>query len=293
MPNENEPQNNENNEEALSFWDRVKSFFKRAWAYLKVAKMEYIVMVSLFAVDMISKIIVQFTMNEYQSVTVIPYVLSFTYTINTNAAFGSDWLKKLLGGEMGARIAFCIFAVAASVVFVLILIRNKGGNKLYRVALAMLTAGALGNCVDRMFLAGVRDFIDLQLFTLITGGWWTYIFNIADCALVIGVVLVIIYFIFMFGDTDEKKAKRKAKREAKAAAKAGTSAAPQSEEVEQTDEAGDGNAEVDAQDVQNDSDGGEAPSIEIDANGDLSDGDGGSTEIGAEADADGKSEGDT
>lgn len=196
---ENNRDNTPQTEHHLSAGEFIKKYAKRVWAYLKVAKMEYIVMASLFAFDQISKAIVRATMSVSQTVKVIPYVLSFTYSQNFDAAFGNSWLRDSLG-TVGSRLLFSIFAVVASVVFGIILVRAKGGNKLFRVSLAMLIAGAMGNCIDRMFFAYVCDFIDLQLFTLITGGWWKYIFNVADAELVIGVILIIIYFIFMYRD---------------------------------------------------------------------------------------------
>ena len=208
MSFENDPQN-----QPTAEGERVKGFFKRLWNYIKAAKMELIVLASFFAVDLISKALVAAFMDVGQTVVIIPYVLSFTYSLNKNAAFGSTWLTGWMSA-IGARIAFSIFAVAASAVFMIILVRNKGGNRVYRAGLAMLIAGALGNCVDRMFLGFVRDFVDMQLFTLMTGGWWTYIFNIADCALVVGVVLVIVYFIFLY-DTEGRKARKAAKLAAK------------------------------------------------------------------------------
>lgn len=187
------------------FWAVVKKYAKRVWAYLKVAKMEYIVMISLFALDLISKAIVNATTAHGQVVVLIPNFLNIHNSHNYAAAFGNGWISDLLG-SMGARIFFSIFAVGASVAFVIILIKNKGGNKLFRVALAMLTAGAMGNCIDRMFLGYVRDFVEFVYFGLtIAGSKSFYIFNIADAELVIGVILMIIYFLFMYKDRDDKK----------------------------------------------------------------------------------------
>ncbi len=188
-----------------AFWSVVKLYAKRVWAYLKVAKMEYIVMISLFAFDLITKAIVNATMEVGEVVTVIPYVLNIHNYHNSYAAFGSGWMTDWLGG-LGSRIFFCVFAVAASVVFILVLIKHKGGNKLFRVALAMLTAGAMGNCMDRWALSYVRDFIEFVYFGLeIAGSKTFYIFNFADAELVVGVVLVIIYFIFLYKDKSEAK----------------------------------------------------------------------------------------
>lgn len=186
-------------------WQAVKRYAAKVWNYLKVAKMEYIVMASLFALDLISKAIVNATTGVNQTVVLIPNFLNIHNIHNYDAAFGSEWMTNALG-SMGSRILFSIFAVIASVVFIFILIRNKGGNRLLRVAFAMLVAGALGNCIDRMFLGYVRDFVEFVYFGFTIGGHDSfYVFNIADAELVIGVILVLIYFIFMYRDKPEDK----------------------------------------------------------------------------------------
>ncbi len=186
-------------------WQAVKRYAAKVWNYLKIAKMEYIVMASLFALDLISKAIVNATTGVNQTVVLIPNFLNIHNIHNYDAAFGSEWMTNALG-SMGSRILFSIFAVIASVVFIFILIRNKGGNRLLRVAFAMLVAGALGNCIDRMFLGYVRDFVEFVYFGLTIGGHDSfYVFNIADAELVIGVILVLIYFIFMYRDKPEDK----------------------------------------------------------------------------------------
>lgn len=189
----------------IGFWQIVKKIAKRVWAYLKIAKMEYIVMASVFAVDLISKAIVNATVKLHETVVLIPKFLNIHNIHNYNAAFGADWLTNALG-NMGARILFCIFAVAASVAFIIILIKCRGGSKILRLSLALVTAGALGNCVDRMFLGYVRDFIEFVYFGLtIFGSKSFYIFNIADAALVIGVILMVVYFIFFYREKDDDK----------------------------------------------------------------------------------------
>ncbi len=186
-------------------WQAVKRYAAKVWNYLKIAKMEYIVMASLFALDLISKAIVNATTGVNQTVVLIPNFLNIHNIHNYDAAFGSEWMTNALG-SMGSRILFSIFAVIASVVFIFILIRNKGGNRLLRVAFAMLVAGALGNCIDRMFLGYVRDFVEFVYFGFTIGGHDSfYVFNIADAELVIGVILVLIYFIFMYRDKPEDK----------------------------------------------------------------------------------------
>ncbi len=194
-------------QEQPSFRDTVIKAVKKIVAYLKVAKMEWIVMIALFALDLISKAIVNATTYVGQSVVLIPNFLNITNVHNYNAAFGSDLIQNALG-SMGSRILFCIFAVAASVAFVIILVRHKGGNKLFRVALAMVTAGAMGNCIDRMFLGYVRDFIEFVYFGLeIWGQKSFWVFNFADAELVVGVIMIVVYFIFIYKEKDDKALK--------------------------------------------------------------------------------------
>lgn len=187
------------------FWAFIKRMAVRTWEYLKVAKMEWIVMICLFAADLISKSIVDATVDRGETVVIIPKFLNVHNIYNYAAAFGASFIKDLLGG-MGARIFFSVFAVAVSVAFVLVLIKNKGKSKWFRVAVAMFVAGAMGNCIDRMFLGYVRDFIEFEYFGLTIWGRTTwYVFNIADVALVVGVIMIVIYFLFMYKDTGKKK----------------------------------------------------------------------------------------
>lgn len=187
-------------------WALIKRTAARVWAYLKVAKMEWIVMISVFALDLIAKSLVENFLDYDTTVPMIPYFLNARKVHNYNAAFGSSTLTSWIGGT-GARIFFCVFAVAASVAFILILIKNRGKSRVFRISLALFVAGAMGNCIDRMILGYVRDFIEFVYFGGTIGGrtTWAYVFNIADVALVTGVCLIIFYFLVLYRDPDKKK----------------------------------------------------------------------------------------
>ena len=64
-------------------------------------------------------------------------------------------------------------------------------NKLLFWAMSLVLFGGLGNMIDRIFRDGnVVDFLHFEF-------WPTFpVFNVADCAIVIGVALLVIYFIF-------------------------------------------------------------------------------------------------
>lgn len=233
----------------------IKKLAKKVWAYLKIAKMEWLVMLGLLALDLISKQIVQATMSEWQSVTLIPKFLNIHYVYNTNAAFGADFLVKAFG-KTGARVLFSVFAIAASVVFGILLVRGRKGSKLYRVSLAMLIAGALGNCVDRIFLGFVRDFIEFVYFGFTWFGRQSfYVFNFADAELVIGVVLFVVYFIFVYKDKhDEKKEAKAAAEVALAETQAGVAenadiASSDTAATETTDDSTGGSGDIDKSEI--------------------------------------------
>lgn len=191
---------------AKAVWAFIKRTAIRVFKYLKEAKMEWIIIVSVFAFDLIAKSLVENFLAYDYTVPLIPYFLNARKVHNYSAAFGSSFLRDWFG-DIGARIFFCVFAVAASVAFILVLIRNKGKNRVFRIAVALFVAGAMGNCVDRMALGYVRDFIEFEYFGLTIAGrkTWAYIFNIADVALVTGVLLIVFYFLFLYRDNDSKK----------------------------------------------------------------------------------------
>ncbi len=132
-----------------------------------------------------------------ESIPVVGDWLKITYIENPNMAFGLD---------LGGKLFLVIFSLLASIGIVYYLYRHRNAKLLLRLSLAMILAGALGNLVDRtfygvlydtapMFYGNVVDFLDIDLFTVHLGGggfkFWP-IFNIADAAVSVGVVMLLI-----------------------------------------------------------------------------------------------------
>lgn len=189
--------------------NKLIDFFKKAWEYCKQAKMELILLFSLLFTDLISKGIVAAAMELYDSVTLIPKLLHITYIHNDGAAFGSRFgLEKILG-DTGVMVFFIVLTLVAVCFFSYFMFKNRGGHKLCRAAFALIIAGAMGNLVDRVLYGYVRDFIQFEYLGLEIFGSTTFaIFNIADAALCIGVVLFAVYYIFIYKEPkkDESKA---------------------------------------------------------------------------------------
>jgi signal peptidase II len=124
----------------------------------------------------------------------------FRLSFNTGSAFG------MFAGQNGSRIFLSIVGVAATIAILLILRRARDEQRWMTSALALVAGGAIGNVIDRVLAGRVTDFVV-----------WKYgrhewpAFNIADCALVVGVVI-------MFFDVgrEQKKAKEKDARKANA-----------------------------------------------------------------------------
>lgn len=109
------------------------------------------------------------------SVPVIGELVRFTYTRNSGVAFG-------LGA--GFPFPYYIFSIVAAAAIVYLFVRQRVPSPVRRVALALILGGALGNLVDRVRAGEVVDFIEIGW-----GRWHWPVFNVADSAVSIGVVL--------------------------------------------------------------------------------------------------------
>lgn len=72
-------------------------------------------------------------------------------------------------------------------VFMLWMLRSHAGQKLFSLAIALILGGAIGNVVDRLLHGYVVDFLDFYW-----GAWHFPAFNVADSAISLGAVLLIL-----------------------------------------------------------------------------------------------------
>ena len=114
--------------------------------------------------------------------------LSFTYTFNQGAAYG------LFAGKEWGQVFFKILTVVALVIFALLFIYSyKKRNLFLSYSVFTVMAGTIGNFIDRLLNNGVIDFITIKVGDFIPFG----IFNLADVFLSLGVILMIIHFLFI------------------------------------------------------------------------------------------------
>ena len=138
---------------------------------------------SLLAVvlDQASKWAVDSSMQLYQSIPLVPY-FNLTYVRNTGAAF--SFLSEAGGWQ---RWFFAGLAIVISIVIAVWLVRLKQHETLLAVALSLVLGGAIGNLIDRLAYGYVIDFLDVYYQT-----WHWPAFNIADSAITLGVVLMLL-----------------------------------------------------------------------------------------------------
>ena len=138
---------------------------------------------SLFAIllDQGTKLAIDSSMKLYQSIPILPF-FKLTYVHNTGAAF--SFLSEAGGWQ---RWFFAGLALAISCVIAVWLARLKQHETLLAVALALVLGGAIGNLIDRLAYGYVIDFLDVYYQT-----WHWPAFNIADSAITLGVVLMLL-----------------------------------------------------------------------------------------------------
>ena len=140
--------------------------------------MSFFIVCSIVLIDQISKIFIHQSMDLYQSVTIIPSLLDFTYIRNEGIAFGINF--------EGSRIFFIVFPIIITF-YLISLLRDKEFQSTYsQISLLLIIGGAIGNITDRIFRGYVVDFIDFH----INGVHW-YVFNIADSSVTIGLLFLL------------------------------------------------------------------------------------------------------
>ncbi len=137
----------------------------------------FLIALLIIALDQVSKCFIKANMTPGQSIPGEGF-FRITYSTNEGMVFG------LFANQTFLITLTAIVGIAAIIIYSRYPIFNQ---VLVRVALGLMLGGAVGNLIDRIRLGEVIDFIDV-------GAW--PVFNLADSAVVVGVVLIIYYFLF-------------------------------------------------------------------------------------------------
>ncbi len=117
--------------------------------------------------------------------------INITHQRNTGAAFSfladasgwQRWFLTILAAIVSAYIVWWLWRIRAA------------GQVILSTGLSLVLGGAIGNVIDRIMLGSVVDFIQVYI-----AGWPFPSFNVADAAISVGAVFLIIDALF-FSDT--------------------------------------------------------------------------------------------
>lgn len=142
-----------------------------------------LIILLLIALDQLSKLAVLRHLASGGEVEIIPGFFRLLYVENRGAAFGI--LQE-------GRPLFIVITVAVIGFLLYGIYRKREEVKgPFRVALVLILAGAVGNFIDRLRLHFVVDFFSFRFF-----GRDFAVFNLADCFIVVGTILLMIYVLF-------------------------------------------------------------------------------------------------
>jgi signal peptidase II len=139
--------------------------------------------------DQFSKHVALVELQPYQPNAVIPGLLNWTLAFNPGAAF------SFLAGEDGwQRWLFTALAIGVSAMLAFWLSRTPRGDWRNAAPLALIIGGALGNLIDRVRFGHVTDFIQVYWHE-----WAFPAFNVADSAISVGAVSLVLFGFFLGG----------------------------------------------------------------------------------------------
>ncbi|TMH30965.1 MAG: signal peptidase II [Betaproteobacteria bacterium] len=144
-----------------------------AWRWFALAA-------AIVAADQVTKAIVlgRFALGERLEITGF---FNMVLVYNKGAAF--SFLSDAAGWQTPLLIGFAVVAVG---ILGTLIVRSPG-RRLFCTGLALILGGALGNLIDRFRYGQVVDFLDFH-----AAGWHWPAFNVADSAITIGAVLLIL-----------------------------------------------------------------------------------------------------
>lgn len=155
----------------VTFYPYRRGIMKKHYVYLLIG-------IAALVLDQVSKYMIETTLSLGESLSIIPGFFQLLYVRNT----GGAW-SMFAGTNMTV---FYVITIVELVILFLFYRSCEEKDRWNRSALVLMMAGAIGNFIDRLSFQYVRDFLSFNIF-----GYDFPVFNIADCALCIGVFIIV------------------------------------------------------------------------------------------------------
>lgn len=150
----------------------------------------FLVVVVLMGLDQLTKALIVRSITLQGSREVIPGFFNLTHVRNRGAIFGffSHSDSRIL------YIFLTLVSVAALGLVIYYFFKTPVSERLMKISLSLILAGAMGNLIDRLFRGHVIDFLDFYV-----KDWHWPSFNVADSCITVGAFLLIYILIFKRG----------------------------------------------------------------------------------------------
>ena len=147
----------------------------------------FLLIVAFFISDQITKALIARNIALNSSIEVVPNFFHLVHIRNKGAIFG-------FFSQSGNILVFVLLTLASLAALGLVIyyfFKTPPNEKILKISLSMILAGALGNLIDRVFRGSVIDFLDFSV-----KGWHWPSFNLADSCISIGALLLVFVFLF-------------------------------------------------------------------------------------------------
>jgi signal peptidase II len=147
----------------------------------------FLLIVAFFISDQITKALIARNIALNSSIEVIPNFFQLVHIRNKGAIFG--FFSQ--SGNIWVFVLLTLASLAALGLVIYYFFKTPPNEKILKISLSLILAGALGNLTDRVFRGSVIDFLDFSV-----KGWHWPSFNVADSCISIGALLLVFVFLF-------------------------------------------------------------------------------------------------
>ncbi|UCH61724.1 MAG: signal peptidase II [Fidelibacterota bacterium] len=145
--------------------------------------------------DQVTKYLVRHNLELHATIPVMGDFFRLTYVENSGIVFGIK-----IGGALPF---FTALSIAATILILYYLYRERASHPGIRISLALVLGGAIGNLIDRLVFGQVVDFLDFGV-----GKYRFFVFNVADSAVTVGVALFLLLTTFFYPQRQEAAGKK-------------------------------------------------------------------------------------